>query len=284
MAGISIKDAPLVEEIKEDIKIPVSDGSNSARTILLKQVWSFITKGLSKVAISGSYKDLKDTPDVGDIVTEETIADWGFTKNKGTYIKPESGIPYADLEQRVQKSLNKADSALQKHQDISHLATEDEVNNGLALKQDTIEDLEQIRKNASKGATAIQVIPSEYITETKLQEKDYATNEKLNNKVDKVEGKQLSTEDFTTLLRQKLEGLSNYDDSEIVAAFNQLRTEFNTLVGSNISVAINSFNEVIAFLEGIEDSQKLDSIIASIEQQIAGKMACAITEVTSGTT
>lgn len=90
-------------------------------------------------------------------------------------------------------------------------------------------------------------------------------------KVDKQEGKQLSTEDFTTLLKQKLEGLSNYDDSEIVAAFNQLRTEFDALVGGNASAAINSFNEIIAFLEGIEDSQKLDSIIASIEQQIAAK-------------
>lgn len=93
----------------------------------------------------------------------------------------------------------------------------------------------------------------------------------VGGKVDKQKGKQLSTEDFTTLLKQKLEGLSNYDDSEIVAAFNQLRTEFNALVGGNASAAINSFNEIIAFLEGIEDSQKLDSIIASIEQQIAAK-------------
>lgn len=35
------------------------------------------------------------------------------------------------------------------------------------------------------------------------------------NKVDKVEGKGLSTEDFTTELKEKLEGLKNYDDTEI---------------------------------------------------------------------
>lgn len=35
------------------------------------------------------------------------------------------------------------------------------------------------------------------------------------NKVDKVEGKGLSTEDFTTELKSKLEGLKNYDDTEI---------------------------------------------------------------------
>lgn len=93
-----------------------------------------------------------------------------------------------------------------------------------------------------------------------------------NNKVDKVEGKQLSTEDFTTALKQRLEGLSNYDDSEISEAVNQLREDFDALVSGDSTTAIKTFNEIIAFLSGIEDSENLDSIIASIEQQIAGKM------------
>jgi hypothetical protein len=33
--------------------------------------------------------------------------------------------------------------------------------------------------------------------------------------VDKISGKQLSTEDFTTALKQKLDNLSNYDDTEL---------------------------------------------------------------------
>lgn len=37
----------------------------------------------------------------------------------------------------------------------------------------------------------------------------------LNKKVDKVEGKQLSTEDFTSELKTKLDGLSNYDDTKV---------------------------------------------------------------------
>ena len=40
----------------------------------------------------------------------------------------------------------------------------------LTTKQDTIEDLSTIRENASKGATALQSIPSEYINETELQQ------------------------------------------------------------------------------------------------------------------
>lgn len=98
----------------------------------------------------------------------------------------------------------------------------------------------------------------------------------LKNKVDKVDGKQLSTEDFTSLLKAKLDGLSNYDDTSIKDAINSLTTQINTLVSGDASVAIESFNEIIAFLNGIEDSESLDSIIAAIEQQIAGRATTAM--------
>lgn len=124
--------------------------------------------------------------------------------------------------------------------------------------------------------SALQSVPSEYVTETELTNKGYATtsvmNTALGSKVDKVTGKQLSTEDFTTALKQKLEGLSNYNDTEINAAVSALQTQLNTLVSGNANDAINSFNEIIAFLDGIKDNQDLSSIIASIEQQIASKM------------
>ena len=98
-----------------------------------------------------------------------------------------------------------------------------------------------------------------------------ATKEDLNGKVDKVDGKQLSTEDFTTVLKEKLGSLSNYDDTAIQNAVNGLQTQLDTLVSGNSSTAIESFNEIVAFLEGVTDSESLDSIIASIEQQIAAK-------------
>lgn len=99
----------------------------------------------------------------------------------------------------------------------------------------------------------------------------YATKAELNAKVDKVDGKQLSTEDFTTLLKQKLDNLHNYDDTEVQQAVSKLRTDLDTLVSGDTTTAIKTFNEIIAFLEGIADTESLDSIIASIEQQIARK-------------
>ena len=158
-------------------------------------------------------------------------------------------------------------------------------------KQDKIEDLDAIRSGAAAGATALQsvpaeyiteseleqkgyltAVPSEYVTETELTNKGYATTSALNDKVDKVTGKQLSTEDFTTALKTKLQGLINYDDTAISDAVASLQAQINTLVSGNASSAIESFNEIIAFLDGIKDTQDLASIIASIEQQIAGKM------------
>ena len=91
----------------------------------------------------------------------------------------------------------------------------------------------------------------------------------LSNKVDKEEGKQLSTEDFTTALKSKLQSLSNYDDTTITNAINTLREDFDTLVSGDTTTAIKTFNEIIAFLNGVEDTESLEGIIASIEQQIA---------------
>ena len=138
-------------------------------------------------------------------------------------------------------------------------------------KQDKITDLDAIRSGAAAGATALQSVPAEYVTETELTNKGYATISALENKVDKVFGKQLSTEDFTTALKEKLEGLSNYNDEEISAAVSSLQIQIDYLVSGNANDAINSFNEIIAFLDGVKDTQDLASIIASIEQQIAAK-------------
>lgn len=162
-------------------------------------------------------------------------------------------------------------------------------------KQDTIADLATIRSGAEKGATALQSVPSEYGTKAWVTEqaRDIANDAvgdfeavaveplaedvsqlkgAIGNKVDKVTGKGLSAEDFTSTLKTKLEGLSNYDDTELSNAIATLREDFDTLVSGDTTTAIKTFNEVIAFLDGLTDTQDLESIIASIEQQIAGKM------------
>ena len=61
--------------------------------------------------------DLVDDTNSGNkFVTTTEKQKWN---NKGTYSKPSGGIPKTDMTSEVQTSLNKADTALQQHQDIS---------------------------------------------------------------------------------------------------------------------------------------------------------------------
>ena len=113
----------------------------------LRRVDDIPTK-VSQLENDKEYITQDDIP-ATSIVTEETVAGWGFTKNTGDYSKPSSGIPMSDLDSSVQASLAKADSALQEHQDISG-------------KQDAITDLDDIRRGAELGKTALQSIPAEY--------------------------------------------------------------------------------------------------------------------------
>ena len=55
----------------------------------------------------------------------------------------------------------------------------------------------------------------------------------LKNKVDKVEGKGLSTVDFTTAYETKLKGLSNYNDTIIKNDIDAINTKINTMFKFN---------------------------------------------------
>jgi hypothetical protein len=119
--------------------------------------------------------------------------------------------------------------------------------------------------------------PSAYLTK-EAAEKEYqpkgnylTEHQDISGKVDKIEGKGLSTEDFTTALKNKLESLNNFDSTEIKQSISKIENQIETLLTADVSSAIESFNEIIAFLEGIEDSKDLSSIIASIEQQMGKK-------------
>lgn len=123
----------------------------------------------------------------------------------------------------IDRRLDLAGTALQEHQDISHLATKEEVAKGLDAKENVIEDLAEIRRGAGLGATALQEHQdiSHLATKTKVVED-------LAKKVDKVSGKQLSTEDYTTAEKTKLRGLYNYDDTTVKASIKSVEDKVNT--------------------------------------------------------
>ena len=89
-----------------------------------------------------------------------------------------------------------------------------------------------------------------------------------NAKVDKVDGKGLSSNDYTSAEKNKLATLNNYDDSALVAQVKALEQSLNTLVGDNASEAIDNFNEILKFLSGITDTQTLEGMLANIRSDL----------------
>lgn len=97
--------------------------------------------------------------------------------------------------------------------------------------------------------------------------------------VKKVAGKNLSTNDFTNEYKNKVDSLSNYDDSELTNKVNQLEYYLNTLISGNVTNAIDTFNEIIAFLNNTEDTETLDGILSGINRTIASVEAKIPTRV-----
>ena len=118
--------------------------------------------------------------------------------------------------------------------EIVEFKSKEYVDNLVSNKQDTISDLETIRTNAAKGASALQSIPSEYITESELESKGYLTSvpseyitaTQLQNKgyltgvpSEYVTDSELNAKGFATetYVNQEIGKIQNssYDDTEI---------------------------------------------------------------------
>lgn len=88
--------------------------------------------------------------------------------------------------------------------------------------QENIENLQQGQGTVSGDIASLKNRVSTLELDNTRNKQDIA------NKVDKVDGKGLSTEDFTTGLKAKLEGLSNYNDTEIKEDIQDIKLEQTT--------------------------------------------------------
>lgn len=90
----------------------------------------------------------------------------------------------------------------------------------------------------------------------------------LERKVDKVEGKGLSSNDLTNELLEKIKGLSNYDDSAIKSEITSIKSDIDTLLGEGASDAIDTFHEIEDFLRGITDKQTLTGLLDDLRKEV----------------
>ena len=104
--------------------------------------------------------------------------------------------------------------------------------------------LELDRISAKIGSTVNAVwgtIEGDITKQTDLQDGLQGIKDVVNTKVDKVDGKQLSTEDYTTPEKQKLAGLSNYDDSALRKYIESLE-EQNKLLKEQVAALQNQID------------------------------------------
>ena len=110
--------------------------------------------------------------------------------------------------------------------------------------------LELDRISAKIGSTVNAVwgtIEGDITKQTDLQDELQGIKDVVNTKVDKVDGKQLSTEDYTTPEKQKLAGLSNYDDSALRKYIESLE-EQNKLLKEQVAALQNQIDNTGSIL------------------------------------
>lgn len=137
--------------------------------------------------------------------------------------------------------------------DMSDYYDKSVIDEKLGKKQDAISDIDVIRRDASKGATALQSVPSEYVTETELQNKGYATTAHVDAKQDKISDlvaiRQGADKGATAVQPASLADYISKDDvdaelSETSTNPIQNQAVMNTLLG------------LVAVLEGIIDQKQ----------------------------
>lgn len=122
----------------------------------------------------------------------------------GKYVKPLGGIPKTDLSSEVQASLNKADSAIQDISSKVNNSTYTEDKKTFALKTEIpttlpASDVSAWAKESVKPTYTATEIGLDQVNNTSDMNKPIstATQAALDGKVDKVVGKQLSTNDYS---------------------------------------------------------------------------------------
>ena len=193
---------------------------------------------------SGNYNDLLNKPKIPTVVSDLTN-DLNFvdttalaTKSDKTHTHSYSSLTdLPTLKTRVSDmddatnymTITQITTELNKKANISHTHTFDDLN-GFFYDGDTTNiiiptKLGQLNNDmnfATKSYVDEQIsnidISAGNIGDTSL----FATKSDLNYKVDKIEGKGLSTNDFTDSYRLKLDRLTNFNDSEINQKYNNL--------------------------------------------------------------
>ena len=212
----------------------VFDGSQNVE-MALELANSGVTAGTyTKVTV-----DAKGRVTTGANITVEDIGDLSNTlATLATKEELKSYVKTTEMNTALENKVDKvAGKSLISDTEIARLASVDNYND-TAIKADIAKKADTITVNAALEGKVDKVAGKSLIDDTEITRlasvENYddaaikadiakkadatAMSTALEGKVDKVEGKVLSSNDYTTAEKEKLAGLSNYDDTDIKAS------------------------------------------------------------------
>ena len=129
------------------------------------------------------------------------------------YTKPETNtLIDTKVDKVTGKQLSTEDYTTEEKAKLASLENYDDT----AVKSDIAANTEAIETEVTRAKAAEKVNADAITAEVeRATTAEGELNTKIDTKVDKVDGKQLSTEDYTTAEKEKLASLSNYDDTTV---------------------------------------------------------------------
>jgi hypothetical protein len=158
-------DKTVVEELANEV-------ANKVDASVVEELSNTIETKVDKTVVEELSQKVNEIPSVDEIALKSEIPsmdEYAKLEDLSDYVKT---IDLPKVPTKVSEFENDA-NYLTQHQDISG-------------KQDVISDLDAIRSGAAAGATALQTIPEEYVTETKLNNKGYATETFVGEEIKKI--------------------------------------------------------------------------------------------------
>jgi hypothetical protein len=201
---------------------------------------------------------LQEVP--AEYVTESELAGKGYSTT--TYVD-EKVAALVNGAPDTLDTLDELAAALKDNKDIVTV-----LENSITSKQDKIEDLETIRSGSALGATALQSVPSEYVTETELNNKgyvnestltDYVKVDTFNNLSNTVNDKQDKISDLDTIRSNASNGNTAYSWGNHANAGYSIAGDVEATLTDYVKVA--TFNTLSNTVNGKQDKiSDLDTI------------------------
>ena len=274
-------DAPDLDlpTIVVDAQLSLSSSNPVENKAITAEINSKVSASKLAYEVAQINLSLADKQDkIDDIATIRSGASKGATavtgvKVNGTIKKPSSGtVDVGDVvtSVKVNGSTKKASKGVV---DLGTLLTQQDING----KQDTLVSGTNIKtlNNQSllgSGNITLNVDCDDSLSETSVNPVQNKVITKTITDNERLVAAALNDLDLRITLMENTDVA--VDTSDLVT-----KEEFNAVLNADASNAIESFNEITAFLAGVTDTESLEGIVASIEQQIAAKQD----KLTSGT-